>query len=67
MTAPTTYAEIVGAVRRLIAHHQIGNDATVSAYMVARAALLEVRACRGADRAAELAYKLADEFAGEGL
>jgi hypothetical protein len=40
-------------------------DPAVAAYMVARIALLHVASLRGPERAAEMAYKLADEFAGE--
>lgn len=67
MSAGTSsYAEITKAVGDLIDHH-VENDPTVTAYMVARVALLNVRGLRGAGRAAELAYKLADELAGEGI
>lgn len=47
--------------------HKYGDEAepTAIAYMIARYALLAVRSQRGSRRAAELAYKLADEFAGE--
>jgi hypothetical protein len=34
--------------------------------MIARAAVLQVRGLRGAERAGEVAYKIADEMAGEG-
>lgn len=60
----SSYTEIVGEVGALIERH-VENDPTVTAYMVARAALLEVRGIRGAGRAGELAYALADELAGE--
>ena len=50
----TPYATIVAAVQRLAAEAS-DTDPTVTAYMIARAALLEVRALRGAGRAAELA------------
>ena len=61
----TPYSRVVRLVDETIAAQAPATDPTVSAYMVARAALLHVRALRGAHRAAELAYKLADEFAGE--
>lgn len=65
MTAQT-YASITKAVDQLVADHA-ENDPTVVEYMISRAALLRVRERRGADKAAQLAYRLADEFAGEGV
>ena len=62
----SSYAEITGSVDGLISHH-VENDATVTAYLIARAALLQIRGIRGAGRAAEIAYRLADEFASEGV
>ncbi len=58
------YAEITRGVHRLITD-QDDIEPEVAAYMIARAALITIRARRGADKAAELAYRLADEFAGE--
>lgn len=63
MNGPATaYARITRSVQNLIADVR-ENDSTVAAYMVARAALVFVSGIRGPRRAAELAYKLADEFA----
>ena len=59
------YQRVVDDVEHTIRREAPATEPTVTAYMVARAALLEVRAKHGAHRAAELAYKLADEFAGE--
>lgn len=63
MTA-TAYARITEAVQKLVEEHA-ENDPTVAAYMVARAGLLVVRGLRGSERAGEMAYRLADEFATE--
>jgi len=41
-------------------------DPTVVDYLTMRAAALRVRARHGAGNAAQLLYRLADEFAGEG-
>ena len=66
MSGPANaYAAITREVGDLIDKH-VENDPTVAAYMIARASLLTVRALRGPARAAELAYAIADEFAGEG-
>lgn len=63
MTGPSgAYAEVIKAVDEMI-YAAGGNDPTVIAYMVARAGLLAIRHMRGGQRAAELAYKLADELA----
>lgn len=60
------YARVVDAVDWIVACRTADtDDPTVTAYMIARAALLQVRALRSAEKAAELAYRLADEFAGE--
>lgn len=64
-SAPTDYAKITAAVERLIAEPAQVNDATVRAYMIARAALLFVMHLRDAEKASELAYKIADEIATE--
>lgn len=64
MSATTSYAEINRAVAELIDKH-VENDPTVTAYMIARAAVLQVRGLRGSVRAGELAYRIADEMAGE--
>lgn len=65
MSHPTSaYSEISKSVAGLIDHH-CENDPTVVAYMIMRAAALEIRGLRGSGRAAELAYSIADEFAGE--
>lgn len=65
MGSPTTsYAEINKAVEDLIDKH-VENDPTVTAYMIARSAVLQVRGLRGAEKAGELAYRIADEMAGE--
>lgn len=60
------YAEISRRVTELGRQHQVGNDATVALYMIARAALLQVRGLRGHTNAAELAYKIADELSTSG-
>lgn len=62
----SAYAEITREVDRLGRQHQVGNDPTVSLYMIARAALLSMRALRGHKNAAELAYKIADELSTSG-
>jgi hypothetical protein len=61
----TAYAEAVRRVGVLIAESAPVSDQARFAYMVARAALLYVRAMADAERAAEMAYSLADEFASE--
>lgn len=62
MTA-TAYAAITRQVQGIVDEHGPDNDPTVAAYMVARAALVMVGGIRGNQRASELAYRLADEFA----
>lgn len=57
------YSQIVDAVERLIAAPAKVNDHTVRAYMIARAAILFVMHTRDAEKASELAYKIADEIA----
>lgn len=57
------YLEISKAVDTLIQARSTVNDPTVRAYMIARAALVQVRSLRGHARASELAYRLADELA----
>lgn len=64
MNRAESYSEIVREVDELIGRH-VENDPTVAAYLIARAALIEVRATRGPKNAAELAYKIADELATE--
>lgn len=66
MARSSSYLEITKAVDALIDKH-VENDPTVCAYMIMRAAALQVRSIRGPGRAAELAYSIADEFAGEGV
>lgn len=61
-----SYAEITKAVERLVDHH-VENDPTVAAYMIARAAILQVRGLRGSEAAAALAYKIADEMVAEAV
>lgn len=61
--AATTYAAITTEVHRMIEIEHRPTDPTAVAYMIARAALLWVRATRGGEKASELAYKLADELA----
>ncbi len=61
----TVYAKISSSLANLFFKHSETTEPTVIAYMVARYALLAVRAERGNKRAAEIAYELADEFAGE--
>ncbi len=57
------YAAITNLVAQIIRHHTGGNDVRQPAYMVARAALLHLRAAHGPKAAAETAYQLADEIA----
>lgn len=57
------YAAATRIVDRAISNDLCDVDETVAAYMVMRAALLYISAKRGSERAAELAYKLADEWA----
>lgn len=45
----------------------LGVEPEVAAYMLARLALLSIGARRGRSRAAEVAYKLADEMAVQSL
>lgn len=61
MSAATAYAEITKAVGELIARHA-ENDRERAGYMVARAALLAIRADKGDRVAAEKAYALGDEL-----
>jgi hypothetical protein len=58
----SSYSQITTETRQAIWRHS-GADPTVSAYMICRAALLFIMGVRGRQRAAELAYALADEFA----
>ncbi len=62
---PQRYALAVARVRSLIEHDLRANEPEVSAYLIIRAAGLEVRARRGARDVAALFYRLADEFAAE--
>lgn len=62
MTA-STYASITRAVDQIVADERDAADQTVCAYMIARAALLRVRASHGSDKASSMAYALADELA----
>lgn len=64
MADSSPYSKVDDAVQRIISDRSETHP-TVVAYMIARAALLLVRSRHGAHRAAEIAYKLADEFAGE--
>ena len=64
MAEQSPYARLAADVERLVMTYP-GTDPTVLAYMLARLSLLTVRALHGPERAAELAYKLGDEFAGE--
>ncbi len=68
MTAARQYAEVSSGVAEMIARISDGNDPDRTIYLVARAALLLARERRGDAGAAELAYRIADEFAttGEG-
>lgn len=66
MSRATSYAEINRAVSDLIDRHA-ENDPTVTVYMIMRAAALQARGLRGPKQAAELAYSIGDEMAGEGV
>ncbi|MBV8594061.1 MAG: hypothetical protein JOZ27_07170 [Caulobacteraceae bacterium] len=61
MTA-TLYARVDRAIEGVIQEQRV-SDQALAAYMVARAALLRVRAVRGSVAAAEVAYRMADELA----
>jgi hypothetical protein len=65
MTA-ALYASISKEVDKLV--HRLGNttEPDVAAYMIMRAAMLNVRARRSPDDTSALAYRLADEFATQG-
>jgi hypothetical protein len=56
------YASITNGVDKLAAEHT-ENDPTVARYMIARAAMVGISAIRTPQHAAQLLYKLADEFA----
>lgn len=62
----TTYAVVLAAVQDIIAANLTGNDASRVAYFAGRAALLQVYHTQGPERAAEMAYRLGDEFAAAG-
>lgn len=64
MTVPSDYSEISRLVDAIIDVRDGSNDPERRAYMVARSALLRIRALRP-QRAAEVAYGLADELACE--
>lgn len=61
--APLPYATVLDAVRRAISREHPRLDPTVVAYMIMRSAMLHIRATHGSGKTAQLAYKLADEFA----
>lgn len=61
-----SYARVSQMVGTIMATKLEENDPSQVAYLIARSALLEVRTRKGSQGAAELAYRLADEFAGEG-
>lgn len=65
MTPALTYLKINEAVADLVSVHS-GNDVSRAAYMVARAALLNIRAMRGEKEAARLAADLAREMGAAG-
>lgn len=56
------YLALSKALNELIDARSYGSDPTVRAYMLARAALVRVKAVHGNERAAQLAYRLGDEF-----
>ena len=65
MSGPAnSYAEITREIDASISRH-IEVEPEVAAYMLARSALLQIRAMRGSSAAAQMAYRLADEFASE--
>ena len=65
MTQPATdYQKILDKVSSLIEAPADVNDPTTRGYMIARAALVWVANFKGYEKAAELAYRLADELAG---
>ena len=57
------YLAISNVVAQVIRHWTQGNDIRQPAYMVARAALLQLRNEVGSKEAAVVAYQLADERA----
>lgn len=60
----TDYSDILTTVDGIITVPAKVDDMTTRGYMVARAALVWVANFKGYEKAAELAYKLADELAG---
>jgi hypothetical protein len=61
----TRYSRITAEVERVVTDYA-DNDRATAAYLVARAALLIVRAERGNERASETAFQIADELATAG-
>jgi uncharacterized lipoprotein YmbA len=63
VSTPTDYAAIEQAIERLAYATRVAvPDPLARAYMIARAALLLVLHAKNANAAAELAYKMGDEF-----
>lgn len=63
----TQYLEASKGVEALVAHLSTGeNDPDRAAYFVARAAILMASTRHGYQGAAEIAYRIADEFASVG-
>lgn len=63
MSLAQSYALATKLTGEAITEVSVENDRARAAYMVARAAILEVRNIHGPARASELAYQLADEAA----
>lgn len=63
MSGPATdYGKILVQVDEIIRTPADVNDASTRGYMIARAALIWVGNFKGYEKAAELAYRLADEL-----
>lgn len=55
------------SVDQLVDSVSLRTDSTIGLYLVAKIALRKIRARHGIQKAAELAYKLADDLGGEPL
>lgn len=58
------YSDCAAAVEQIALAYP-STEPSVICYMIARSALLSLRSLQGSARAAEVAYKLGDEFAAE--
>jgi hypothetical protein len=64
-TPGSPYSRICETINQLIASED-AVDPTVCAYIIASVALAEVSRARGSERAAEIAYMLADDLSTKG-